>query len=98
MEDEDFKKFVNITSEFIEVLGNGLPGDIHPILSYLPSSKVNMLISCVYVLISRPKYDNLNTNMYIYLYCKVWNMIFIHTKMLILNYHLINNYYHHYIM
>ena len=44
-DDPDFQQFVNITADFIEFLGNGLPGDIHPWLHYLPSSRYNKVMT-----------------------------------------------------
>ncbi|KAK2175837.1 hypothetical protein NP493_703g01009 [Ridgeia piscesae] len=44
-DDPDFQHFVNITADFVDALGNGLPGDIHPWLHYLPSSRYNKLMT-----------------------------------------------------
>jgi len=44
-DDPDFQQFVDLTADFIEVLGSGLPGDIHPWLQYLPSSRYNKFMT-----------------------------------------------------
>ena len=44
LDDPDFQWFINITADFIETIGNGLPGDIHPWLHYLPSAKYNKVM------------------------------------------------------
>ncbi|KAI0213485.1 Steroid 17-alpha-hydroxylase/17,20 lyase [Lamellibrachia satsuma] len=48
-DDPDFQKFVNITADFVEILGYGLPGDLHPWLHYLPSAKYRKMMEWINV-------------------------------------------------